>query len=534
MPDEKIIIIDDEADVLDLCERILTLQGYQVKTARNGPDAMQLAEKEQFNLLLTDIKMPGMNGLEIVQALKEADPGLICVLMTGYSTIDRVIEALKLGVDEFIMKPFTPEELTLVINKALEKQQLRTENFRLRSLIPLFELNKTLMGTVEVKEVLQRLLEIAQQETKADFASIYTFDQGEIKHFYHKAEDNDDERAQKTCDKLAQLIFEGSQLLTLSRTRLHHASHQIILEESGAQAVMAIPLKSQNSDLGALILIQKNNDFAPGDSDFLAVLSSQASIALENARLFSKIQEAYQELQTLDDMKSEFINIAAHELRTPLAILMGYSTVLEEEVQGTQREYLNNILRNALRLRSLIDDMLNIQYLESGLASLSQDTLDLREVIADIIQDISLMAGEKNLDIRVEIPDDFPQMIADRYKFDLIVINLLHNAIKFTPAGGQVTVSAIANGDQATISVHNTGSVIPKTELNRIFDRFYQVESSLTREHGGIGLGLSIVRGMVEVCGGKIYVESEEDKGTTFTFTLPLDNTDIEQRMIRL
>ena len=163
MPSEKIMIVDDEADVLDLCSRVLKFDGYQVETASNGYEAIETAQQEHFDLLLTDIKMPGMDGLEIAQTLKKSYPHLICVTMTGYSTIDMVIEALKLGVDEFITKPFTPKELSKVIAKALETERLRKENFRLHSLIPLFELNRTLMGTVDVDRLLNRLLEIAQK-----------------------------------------------------------------------------------------------------------------------------------------------------------------------------------------------------------------------------------------------------------------------------------------------------------------------------------------------------------------------------------
>ncbi len=535
MAGEKIIIVDDEADVLDLCKRILVGKGYQVKTADNGYEAIEIVKQDHFNLLLTDIKMPGMNGLEIAQALKKYDPGLICVTMTGYSTMDMVIEALKLGIDEFMMKPFTPEELSLVVTKALEKEQLRKENFRLRSLIPLFELNKTLMGTVEVDRVLQHLLEVVQKETRADLAGLYTFEEDKIRPFHYQLDGGQNEIQQQAYDKLAQLILKNGQQLSINRNTPGNNENQAILEALAGQAVIATPLKSQNSNLGALILVRKEQDFAPSDNEFLAILSSQAGVALENARLFTEIQEAYKELQKLDHMKSEFINIAAHELRTPLAILMGYATVLEDEVEGIiGEEYLSHIMRNALRLRSLIDDMLNLQYLESGVATLSHDKLNLPQVIEVVLQDMKPMSAEKNLDIQVHIPEDFPQMIIDRHKFELIIVNLIHNAIKFTPVEGQVTFTAAVEGEQTVMVVHNTGTVIPEEEFGRIFDRFYQVENSLTREHGGIGLGLSIVRGMLDICGGEIQVTSNEAQGTTFTVILPLDNTNLEQKTLKL
>ncbi len=293
-------------------------------------------------------------------------------------------------------------------------------------------------------------------------------------------------------------------------------------------------MKSHNANVGVLILAHRDNHFAPSDSEFLSVLCGQAGIALDNARLFAETQEAYQQLQTLDDMKSEFINIAAHELRTPLAILMGYASVLEEETDHPYQEFMSNIMRNAMRLRSLIDDMLNLQYLESGLAYLHRDKLNLAEAVQEIAQDISFLAEEKQLEITVNIPEDFPEMIVDRHKFDLILVNLTHNAVKFIPAGGRITFWAAVIGDKVTISVHNTGTTIPQEKIDRIFDRFYQIENSLTREYGGAGLGLAIARGMAEVCGGEISVESGEEEGTTFTLTLPRDNTRLEPRRLKL
>lgn len=534
MAREKIIIVDDEADVLDLCSRILASDGYQVRTAHNGYQAIEIAQEEHFDLLLTDVKMPGITGLEIAQTLKRFDPNLICVTMTGYSTIDMVIEALKLGIDEFITKPFTPKELSKVIAKALETERLRKENFRLNSLIPLFELNKTLLGTVEVDKVLQRLLEIAQQETQADLATILTFEEGKFTtHFDYQATGEVKDAHKQACHRLAQQVLDKGRQIVLNPGLPADDPLCEILHQLDDQPTLVTPLKSQTANLGALVLVRKDNYFTPGDSDFVAVLCSQASIALENARLFTEIQEAYKELQMLDHMKSEFINIAAHELRTPLAILMGYATVLENETEGENKAYLENILRNAMRLRSLIDDMLNLQYLESGLTSLARDELDLSQLVQGVVEDVSLIAAEKELDIQVAIPDDFPQMIADRQKLDLIVMNLFHNAVKFTPSGGKVTFKARVDQNRAVMTITDTGIGIPPDKLGRIFDRFYQVEPSLTREFGGIGLGLSIAKGLVDACGGEIKVQSQPGQGSTFTVTLPLDNSHLQKSLIK-
>lgn len=289
MASEKILIVDDEVDVLDLIKRILELKGYQVETAHTGRKAIELAQKENFDLLLADIRMPGMSGLEVAQAIKQFAPNITCVTMTGFSTMDMAIEALKLGVDEFIMKPFSPDELSLAISKALDKERLRRENFRLRSLIPLFELNKTLMGTVAVEEVLHILLDISKTETKADLARIYTFEQGEIvAHFENETNDEASQKQREASSQIAQLVFENSQQLILN---LQNATPQqcVLLEQLKAQFVIATPLKSQESNLGALILARLQTNFSTGDSDFLSVLASQAGIALENAYAYNEV-----------------------------------------------------------------------------------------------------------------------------------------------------------------------------------------------------------------------------------------------------
>lgn len=531
MAKEKILIVDDEVDVLDLCKRILETQGYRVKSTHNGYEAIEIANSEEFDLLLTDIKMPGMSGLEIAQMLKESDPGIICVTMTGFSTMDMAINALKLGIDEFILKPFTPKELSIAVAKALEKERLRKENFRLRSLLPLFELNKTLMGTVDVDKLLHELVGIALKETKAHFAGLFIIENNEINAYYRcTTEQGCTDEQKETSLQLAKNMLEKDE--SSAPDNQLNGQQQDIASQIDVASVITSPLKSSGTNLGMLILANNSTPFAPGDNEFLSVLCSQASIALENARLFTEIQSAYEQLQILDHMKSEFINIAAHELRTPLAILTGYASVLEEEIENTYQEFVANIMRNAMRLRSLIDDMLNLKYLESGITTLTNDSLNMAEAMQEITQDISLFAEEKQLELNVIIPSDFPHMIVDRQKFDLIIMNLMHNAVKFTPPGGKITFSSQVNGTEAVLSVHNTGTTIPIEKLDRIFERFYQIESSLTRAHGGAGLGLAIARGMAEACGGSISVKSSTDDGTTFFLKLPLDNTHLEARKL--
>jgi len=522
MAHESILIVDDEPDVLDLCLRILEAEGYRVDTVQTGYDALERARQKPFDLLLVDIKMPGLDGMETAQAVKKINPDIICVTMTGYSTMNIAIEALKLGVDEFIIKPFTPSELGTSVASALEKERLYKENIRLRSLVPLFEFNRTLLSTVEEDKLLRHVLQLAQQETRAELALLFLSAGGKLAEYvYPSLLEDESGRPQRL--ELAGSIMQHQACFSLRRGDPAQPSFEKLLETLGVEFLVGIPLVAkEGQSMGALALGRRSGPFAAGDTEFLQVLAGQAAIAIENAHLFQEIQQAYEELKQLDHLKSEFINIAAHELRTPLAILLGYASVMADEAVGLARDRLDIIIRHAMRLGAIVDDLLSLNYLEKGQAQLDLEEVALREVIEQVIFDLQEMAGGKALHIQVNVPTDFPVLQTDRRKLDLIVTNLLSNAIKYTPEGGHISFQAWLDGDKAIVAVRDSGIGIPPEEHERIFERFYQVEDSLTREHGGIGLGLSITKSLVELCQGRIWVESEIGKGSTFLFELPL------------
>jgi len=525
----NILVADDEPEVLELCLRVLEREGYSVWGADQGREAVSLGKQHKYDLLLTDIHMPDITGLDVAQTIKQIDPDITCVTMTGFGTMDVAIEALKLGIDEFIVKPFGPNELLMAVNKALEKKRLQRENARLVALIPLFELNKTFMTTVDEKDLLRHVADIARQETRADRASLLLLRQEpRDKTAFHtrvtspQTESSDSQQEMEAM--VAREVVRSRDAVSYPEPRDGESQGSgAPIATSYPNALHATPLLVKDRLIGVLVVTKETRDraFGPSDRELLSVLGGQAAIAIENARLFEEIQHAYDELKELDRLKSEFINIAAHELRTPLAILLGYAGILKEEIADAQREYVQTILNNGMRLNSIIDDLLNLRNLETGHIELTVQEFSIADAIHEALAELRLLIQDKKHTATADVQAGLPKVRTDRRKFDLILFNLISNAVKFTPPGGRIHVAGRQAGGYFEVSVGDTGVGIAPGDIDRIFTRFYQTENSLTREHGGMGLGLSIAKGMAEFLGGEIKVESEQGKGSRFTFIIP-------------
>jgi signal transduction histidine kinase len=405
-----------------------------------------------------------------------------------------------------------------------------------------------MMATVEEDELATHVLNTACSELGADKGVLMSFDP-DVERLYVRA---------STSVQDTQLPPESTELVMSVSELLLSAREQVLIEASGdgairrdivggpksgtgntpaspqaaadllpqigATSLLFSPLLAMDAPVGALVLAKSEGSpsFAPGDGELLSVLCGQAAVALQNARLFEQIQRAYHELQKLDHMKSEFINIAAHELRTPLAILMGHADLLESDVDdGPIKDRLQIIVRNALRLRGLIDALLDLRHLQSGESRVRISAFDIGDLIDTVLDDFRRTADENEIEISVDVPADLEPVQSDRAKIQYALTNLIDNAIRFTSNKGKVGVDVSAQAGEIWIAVWDTGVGIPSEEFGNIFRAFYQVEDSLTREHEGMGVGLSITKELIELCGGRIWVESVVSEGSRFTFTIP-------------
>ncbi|NJN95753.1 MAG: hypothetical protein HC875_17390 [Anaerolineales bacterium] len=289
---------------------------------------------------------------------------------------------------------------------------------------------------------------------------------------------------------------------------------------------MIAPLIAAQETVGMLLVIPDESypqvELMEEDNErLLGTMANQAAIAIKNAQLFEATQQAYEKVRRSDEQKTQFIYIAAHELRTPLGAMMGYASYAEKRVPEKLRKSMRFMVASTVRMRTMVDAMLTIQRLDAGTAFLRLANTDIQGVIDKVVTDFEAMAELEGHTLTVNVPDELPIIQADAEKVELILSNLISNAIKFTPEGGRIEVSAQNYHKGILVSVKDSGAGIAPADQERIFERFMQLRANHIAGHGGFGLGLTIVKQLVELHEGQVWIESEPDKGSTFFFTLP-------------
>jgi signal transduction histidine kinase len=409
------------------------------------------------------------------------------------------------------------------------------ENTELRSqvamLARLVEVSVTLSSTLDLRQLLAYIINAAAELLNTEAASIMLYDDQLNELRFAAATGSDPhELAQIPVPlegSIAGAIFMENKPMIIndvSQDPRHFGSVGQKVKFT-SQKLVGVPMRIKDRVTGVLEALNKRDgrQFSEADARILAILASQAAVAIENARLVEHIQEAYSELGKLDKMKSDFIAIASHELRTPLGVILGYATFLREEAKGEAGEYAKAVLDSAIHMRKLIEDLTNLRFIEVGQMSLHREPVDVRELLAEARKDILPLSDAKAQKVMVQPFEGGIICIADRAKILVVLSNLLTNAIRFSNDGGVIELKCFTRGAEAWIQVRDNGRGIPPRDLENIFQGFFQVEDHMIRKTSGLGIGLSIVRGTVKLHGGRVWAESEgEDKGATFTFTLPL------------
>ncbi len=290
------------------------------------------------------------------------------------------------------------------------------------------------------------------------------------------------------------------------------------------RSILGMPMAIRDRLVGVLeVLNRREGRYNEDDIRYITLLASQAAVAIDNVQMVESLEHAYDDLEKVNKLKTDFIAIASHELRTPLGVILGYATVLRDDAQGESGEHIEAVLSSALQMRTLIEGMTNLRYVQLDESELKFEKAWLNDILQEAINDVQSMVEAKGQIFELEEPPEAIMIEVDRAKFVLALTNVLNNAIKFTPPGGVILLTAVRRNKEVWVQVRDNGIGIPADDLEHIFEQFYQVEDPMTRKHGGLGLGLTIARTVLDRHKGRIWADSPgPDEGSCFTLVLPL------------
>jgi signal transduction histidine kinase/FixJ family two-component response regulator len=482
-----VLVVDDE-EVLRLgCTRVLSNEGYRVTTAVNGQEALEKLAAEAVNVVLCDLKMPVLGALGVLEQARVLYPDIPVVIMTGLGTVADAVECMKKGAYDFVTKPFSIDHLCLVVKRALEKQLLEQQTRQLQE--------------EQARNLYNLALEQSRMHTIVNCMAdgvLVTNREGEVVMCNSSlvqllGMNNPPPQPGPLADYLNDEAFREA-ITSLLAGPDHHQEKLI----------------SQEICQNRIHLRALSAPFSGPDSQTLGTVT-----------VFHDVTS----FKELDEMKNDFVRMVSHELRSPLAAIKQQHAVILDGLAGDlsekQRELLTRAHAKLQGLLDLINDLLDVAKMEAGYGHMEQVPLDPQPILAELLELLRERAANQRITLRLETPEHLPLIQADRRSMEEVFTNLVSNAINYSPDGGEVTVAAISHGDYLEVLVRDQGIGIEAEEIPKIFDKFYRVKSPKTRQVIGTGLGLALVKGLLEAHRGAVEVESQIGVGTTFRVKLP-------------
>lgn len=610
--------------------------GYEVLTAVDGADGLRLVLQERPDLVILDAQAPGVGGVEFLQALKEQGSAVPIILCAARGSEDLLVQALRLGVRDCVVKPFEPQEMRLAVGRVLAQARLEAERDQLtaqlgevnerlqrqlQELQTLYGLGRSVTSFLDLDTVLERVVEAAVLVTQAEEGLLLLRELPEGDLLLRAARDLDEESARPLRvpidDTLAGQVVRTGEQVVIAQARSKLATGYLV------NALIYVPLRTAEAGIiGVLGVANRRSDrsFSEHEVQVLSALADYASVAVQNAGLYERAEterrkleavlretaegvvvfdfstgielanptarEALQlpsdetteateigelhpsvrelldavarsgrvtrtevpigdgrtfsaqvspvegvgyvlmmqdvtHLKELDRVKSEFVATVSHDLRTPLTTIQGYVALLERvgPLSHEQQEFVKRVQTSIADVSELTGELLDLGRIETGY-DLAMEPVQLGEIIDEAVEVYRPRAQERGQELRWE-SRALPAVLGSRHRLGQVMEHLLSNALKYTPDGGWIAVEAMGDGEYVIVRVADNGVGIPVADQPYVFERFYRVESEVTSDVGGTGLGLTIVRSVIEKHGGRVWVESQPGTGSVFTFVLP-------------
>lgn len=475
----RILVVDDKARIREACKSVLEECGYEVSLASNGLEALASIPAEHYDIILLDLMMPEMSGFEVLAKVKSLDPDTVVIVITGYATLEHSVDAMKKGAFDFIPKPFTPDHLRVTVAKAIEYTRalwdIADTRSRLRTMVN--HISDGVMCTNHQNKVALAnpafLRMIGCQASSMIGRGVEEF---------------------INIPRIREMI---SQALNMPELEFSELTEEITLNgqnrpEELVLSIHCAPFRARNGrNLGVITILH----------DITA-------------------------LKRMDRMKSQFVSTVSHEIQSPMNSVMMQIQVILDGLAGDLTEKQRSILTRASQkinnLARMASELLDLARIESGLISLEREPVDMSAIIRDQVAFHLPKAESESIRLEIDVPEVLPPILANRRNMEEVLSNLITNAIKYSPDGGQVLVSAFAENDSLCIRVKDSGLGISPEDLKLIFKQFYRIKNEKTRYINGTGLGLAIVKSILESHQGRIKVESRPGEGSTFIVFLPV------------
>ena len=535
----KILVVDDDDVDRMAVRRALKASGLEasVTEAEDAASALTRLSKEHFDCTLLDYRMPGSDGLDVVRQARDKGILVPFIMLTGFGDEQTAVELMKAGAADYIPKSsLTPERLALSLRGVLRIHQAEIEASRAEGDLRRYasQLGAVAQAAIEINSTLavdamlqsttenaRRILNARYAETRLDVDTTASSGTLEAQTAMWRASAPSEENQELTSwadatrdempgitPELLAMLAENPDAVDLGKTGFHVPN-----------TVMVDLLGRTGRKLGTLQLWDKKDgqEFDDADKAILTQLAQLAAVALENARLFRAEQDAKR-------ARDDLVAIVSHDLRNPVhTINMAASFLLEiapaNDRRVQARRQLEVIQRSANRANRLIKDLLDIAKIQAGGLAVDPVAVEVKSLVTEAMEAATPLATASQLRVSCEVSENMPSVASDRERVLQVFGNLIGNAIKFTPKGGEIRILTSLDNGEVRFTVADSGPGIPPEHLNHVFDRYWQAKSTAKL---GTGLGLSIAKGIVEAHGGRIWVESPPGSGAQFNFTLPL------------
>ena len=534
---ETILVVDDDRDFLSIIRQILNRKGYTVTTAASGGEAVSLLKERFYHVTILDISLPDVDGTELLGTIIGLHADIIPIMLTGHSSVQNAVKSLNQGAFAYLEKPVDPENLLSVISRGIEKQRLVLENRKLvdelerhsRMTNTLLSVSQAVAQTLDLQQIIDSALDRVSLCTGLEASFVYLRNKDILKLTGHHG------LSIQTVDSMPKEIqgyngiiknvIEQAGAVIIEDFSKYTDDDLFFLRAGGYRSFAGISLTIVGQSIGILGVVSDfNNCFGQHNMELLTGIGREIAIAVRNAQLYEEASSA-KALRELDAMRTEFLANVSHELRTPLAVIKGSAnSLLQPDVifdEETRREFLVSIDKDADILTRLVDDLLMISRLEADALEVTKKMHKLDDVIYGIEDRLNNITMKHHL--QISIPRDIPMVELDEVRIGEVLTNLVENAVKFSEDNTTITIDAKQTGKEIIVSVSDHGIGIPPELHRKIFERFFQGNSRKAGRRKGAGLGLAICQGIVETHGGKIWVESQLGKGSTFSFSLPVN-----------